>query len=157
MQKLDRHQARAIGVSNFSVKRIRELLAAESTTVVPAANQVELHPLLPQKELLDECSKHNIIVEAYSPLGSTNSPLLTDPVVTELAEKYGVGAATILVLWALWRGTVVLPKSVTPQRIVSNFEVVDLQQEEGERLDAILKNGEKRFISPDFSPVVVFD
>lgn len=158
MQKLDKSKARAIGVSNFSVKRIQELLAAPTTTVVPAANQVELHPLLPQKELLDECAKHNILVEAYSPLGSTDSPLLKDEVVTKIAKEHSVEPATILISWALWRGTVVLPKSVTPHRIESNFQVVELLDQQGEELEQLHKRqGVKRFINPNWKPIVVFD
>lgn len=157
MQGLDKLKAKAIGVSNFSAQRIRDLLAAPSTKTVPAANQVELHPLLPQKDLLDECAKHKILVEAYSPLGSTDSPILSDQDVVAIAEKHKVSPATILISWALWRGTVVLPKSVTPHRIESNFEVVELLDDEGNALEQVhQRQGVKRLIDPDWSPLQVF-
>ncbi|CCE82179.1 Piso0_001890 [Millerozyma farinosa CBS 7064] len=149
---------KAIGVSNFSKKNLAVLLESETTTIQPEANQVELHPYLPQHDLLDYCKAQNIVVEAYSPLGSSNSPLLKDDVVVAIAEKHNVSPATILISWAVWRKTVVLPKSVTPSRIETNLEIVPLSDDEGEELNKLhLKRGTKRFISPDWSPVNVFN
>lgn len=159
MQKLlDTHKVRAIGVSNFSITNLKKLLDAASTTVVPAANQVEMHPLLPQPKLLEFCKDKGILVEAYSPLGSTDSPLLKDEVVLEVAEANGVSAGTVLISWAIWRGTAVLPKSVTPSRIVSNFQVIALSDLDGEKLNQLSKTrGTTRIVLPDWSPFVVFD
>lgn len=88
-------KTKAIGVSNYSVPFLRELL--EKAEVSPAANQIENHPLLPQQEISDFCKEKGILVEAYSPLGSTGSPLFQDEVVQEVAKKYGVNPGSILI------------------------------------------------------------
>ncbi|ODV76608.1 aldo/keto reductase [Suhomyces tanzawaensis NRRL Y-17324] len=153
----DQGKTKAIGVSNFSIKNLTRLLEHPSTTIKPVVNQVELHPYLPQNELLEFTKKHEILLEAYSPLGSTNSPLLTDETIVKIAKNHNVSPATILISWAVWRGTVVLPKSVTPSRIESNFLVVDLTSEEGKQLDNIHKEkGIKRLINPKWSKIDVF-
>lgn len=151
-------KTKAIGVSNFSVNNIKQLLAAPSTTVVPAANQVELHPLLPQDDLIEFCHKNNILIEAYSPLGSTESPLFEDSTIVEIARKYGVQPAQVLINWAIKRNYVVLPKSVTPSRIISNLKEFDLSSEDVERIHQLSRiHGEKRIISPDWSPFKAFE
>ena len=124
-----------IGVSNFSVKKINDLL--EYCTIRPAANQVEGHPFLQQKQLLDFCQRENIIVTAYSPLGSLDRParliketdplIIRHPLILELAEEYGVSAAQILISWAICRGTAVIPKSSNPDRLRENFRAADLE------------------------------
>lgn len=159
MQTLvENKQARAIGVSNFTVKNLKTLLEAPSTRIKPVANQVEMHPYLPQPRLLEFCRQNEILIESYSPLGSTNSPLLTDDVVLKIASKYGVAPASILISWAVWRGTVVLPKSVTPTRIESNFKIVKLEDTDGVELNQLHKvRGISRLVSPDWAPFVVFD
>lgn len=150
--------AKSIGVSNCSVKYLTELLSSD-LKVFPVANQVELHPYLPQHDLLEFCKEKNIILEAYSPLGSSEAPLLKDDVIVELADKYSVSPATILISWAVWRGTVVLPKSVTPSRIESNFKVIELADEDGKTLDGLAekRGGPKRFINPPWDPIKVFE
>lgn len=151
-------KARAIGVSNFSVKNLKKLLADSRVQIVPAANQVELHPYLPQPKLFEYAKLQNIILEAYSPLGSTNSPLFEDKGLIALSEKYNVSPANIMISWAVWRGTVVLPKSVTPSRIESNYKVVELSDQDGKAIDAISKSlGTKRIVNPDWNPIVVFN
>jgi glycerol 2-dehydrogenase (NADP+) len=87
-------KVKAIGVANYSVKYLQKLLA--QATVTPAVNQIENHPLLPQQEIVDFCKEKGIHVTAYSPLGSTGSPLFGDEVVKEVAGKHGVGAACVL-------------------------------------------------------------
>lgn len=126
-------KARSIGVSNFTIRHLTELLANSAT--VPAANQVELHPYLYQRELLEYCGKKNIVIQAYSPL--THGERLNDPRLLAMARKYGAamgkssasGAskspAQILIRWALQHDVVVLPKSAKRQRIVENAEVFD--------------------------------
>ncbi|CAN3377091.1 hypothetical protein DIURU_002092 [Diutina rugosa] len=157
MQQLDPKKVRAIGVSNMSISNLEKLLSAPSTKVVPVVNQVELHPLLPQPNLLKWCQDHKIYLEAYSPLGSTDSPLLSNPTIVELAEKYQVPPATVLISWAIWRKTIVLPKSVTPARIKSNFNVVHLSEADGNIIDKVAHEyGTKRFINPDWG-VKIFD
>lgn len=91
-------KVRSIGVANYSVPFLKEILA--DAKIVPAANQVENHPLLPQTELLDFCREKGIHVTAYSPLGSTGSPLMQLESVKKVAGKHGVGEGTVLISWA---------------------------------------------------------
>ncbi|KAF1968931.1 Aldo/keto reductase [Bimuria novae-zelandiae CBS 107.79] len=113
MEKLlDTSKVRAIGVSNFNVNRLKDLL--NKTKVVPATNQVEAHPYLQQHELFDFCKSKNILIEAYSPLGNnqTGEPrTVDDPLVGEVAHTLGMDAGQLLASWGVQRGTVVLPKS----------------------------------------------
>lgn len=149
---------KSVGVSNFSVKSLKKLLASPSLKIKPVANQVELHPYLPQHKLLKYATENGILLEAYSPLGSTGSTILSDDTVVKLAEKLKVSPATLLISWAVWRNTVVLPKSVTPSRIESNLSIIDLSDEDGEILNGLsAKKGNVRFVDPDWSPFVVFD
>lgn len=110
------------GVSNFSIEFLERLLKVAK--VIPAVNQIELHPSCPQLELVEYCTSKGILVTAYSPLGSDGSPLQKNPVVVKLAEKYKVQPANILVsLQANRDNVVVIPKSVTPSRIASTYLV----------------------------------
>lgn len=88
-------KVKAIGVSNFSVKFLENLL--KEAKVVPAVNQIENHPYLPEQDIVDFCKSKGILVEAYSPLGSTGSPLFEEEGVQRVAEKYGVGPGTVLI------------------------------------------------------------
>jgi diketogulonate reductase-like aldo/keto reductase len=134
---LETGKVKAIGVSNFTITNLRKLLA--KAKVVPAVNQVELHPYLPQDELLAFCREKNIHVTAYSPLGSTGAPLMQDPVIVRVAEKHQCTPAQVLINWAAYRGTSVIPKSVTPSRIESNFKAVALDKEDMEAISKITK------------------
>jgi diketogulonate reductase-like aldo/keto reductase len=141
-----RGRARSIGVSNFTVRHLHALLAPTGT--VPAVNQVEFHPFLYQKDLLDFCNAHGIIVEAYSPL--THGKRLDDPKLVAVAKKYSKtgrlpsarwsklplmravsrgleirSTAQILIRWALQHGLVVIPKSTRRSRILENADVYD--------------------------------
>jgi glycerol 2-dehydrogenase (NADP+) len=87
-------KVKAIGVANYSVKYMEKLLA--QATIVPAVNQIENHPLLPQQEVVDFCKDKGIHITAYSPLGSTGSPLFKDEGVLEVAKKHSVGPAAVL-------------------------------------------------------------
>ena len=96
MEKLLKtNKVKAIGVSNYSVKFLEELLP--KAEIVPAVNQIENHPLLPQQDIADYCKSKGIIIEAYSPLGSTGSPLFADEGVKEVAKKHSVGEGTVLI------------------------------------------------------------
>ena len=117
-------RAKAIGVSNFQIAHLRRLF--EETDVVPALNQIELHPNLQQPELRAFHAEHGIVTEAWSPLGRNNG-LLDDPVLTSLAEKYGKTPAQIVLRWHVQLGNVTIPKSVTPSRIRENIEVFDFE------------------------------
>lgn len=114
-------RVRAIGVSNFTVATLERLFA--ETGVVPAVNQIELHPRLAQRELRAFHAKHGIATEAWSPLGQGR--LLGDPVLAEIAAAVGRTPAQVVLRWHLQLGNVVIPKSVTPARIAENFAVFD--------------------------------
>jgi len=149
MQKLlATGKVKAIGLSNSSIPFIEALLADPHTTVVPAANQVESHPYLPQHELVDYCKSKGIVFTAYSPLGSTNSPLLQDEDVKKIAHKHGAEVGQVLISWQVHRGVAVLPKSVTPHRIQSNFIKVNLDAEDAAVLDNLHKKTTQRIIKP---------
>ncbi|RDX51750.1 Aldo/keto reductase [Lentinus brumalis] len=140
-------KVKAIGVSNFSVSYLRELL--KFATVVPAVNQIESHPLCLQEDIVEECRKHGIAVTAYSPLGSDQAPLLEKPVVKKLAEKYKVAPSNILIsLQANRPGVTVIPKSVTPHRIEENAIIVDLTEEDIKALFELEKENHTRFCKP---------
>lgn len=139
-------KARSIGVSNFTIKHLTELLAGGGT--IPAVNQVEFHPYLYQRELLEFCAGKNIVVEAYSPL--TQGTRLNDAKLAAVAKKYrAAGApsgskspAQILIRWALQHGLVVIPKSANRQRIFDNAQVFDFEisPEDMRRLDGFNEN-----------------
>ncbi|KAG8964764.1 hypothetical protein FRC03_001375 [Tulasnella sp. 419] len=135
-------RVKAIGVSNWSEPNLQ--LLEKTWTVVPAVNQVELHPYLPQHDLKKYCESKGIYLEAYSPLGSTTSPLLKDSVILRIAEKHSVSVANVLISWAVNRGTVVLPKSVTPSRITENNKVIELDSEDMTQLDGLAASGKEQ-------------
>lgn len=116
-------RTRAIGVSNFHPAHLRRLL--DETGTAPAVNQVELHPRLPQTELRGFHAEHDIATEAWSPLAQGG--MLTEPTLTNLASKYGKTAAQVVLRWHLQLGNIVIPKSVTPERIAENFDVFDFE------------------------------
>jgi len=120
---LEEGKCRAIGVSNYTVDHLRELL--RDSSVVPAVNQVEFSPFLFQEELMDSCQDHNIQLEAYSPL--TKGARLGDPKLRTFAAKYRKTAAQILIRWALQHNIVVIPKSSKPERILENGQVFDFE------------------------------
>ncbi|KAH7886953.1 NADP-dependent oxidoreductase domain-containing protein [Phlebopus sp. FC_14] len=127
---------KAIGVSNFSVEYFERLLKV--ARIVPAVNQIELHPSCPQHDVVEYCQKKGIVLTAYSPLGSDNSPLLTNEVVNKIATKHGVQPANVLIsLQANKPLHTVLPKSVTNERILNNSKIVDLTDEEVGELQKI--------------------
>ncbi|MEV0698811.1 aldo/keto reductase [Saccharopolyspora sp. NPDC050389] len=117
-------RAKAIGVSNFQIPHLRRLF--EETDVVPAVNQIELHPNLPQAELRAFHAEHGIATEAWSPLGQGKG-LLDDAALAALAEKYGKSPAQIVLRWQIQLGNIAIPKSVTPSRIKENIEVFDFE------------------------------
>ena len=119
-------KARAIGVSNYTVDDMKEILQDSNAVVVPAVNQVEFHPFLYQKELLGFCEKNNIQLEAYSPL--TRGKRLNHRTILAVAKKYGNKTpAQVLIRWSLQHGLVVIPKSVHENRIGENSQVFDFQ------------------------------
>ena len=150
-------RVRAIGVSNFMPDHLARLLAA--TDVVPAVNQIELHPYFTQPAAQGADEDHGIVTQAWSPIGGiTFYPgwgddrrnVLQDPVVVEIARTHERTAAQILLRWHLQRGRSAIPKSVTPSRIAENFAVFDfdLTGEELARLDS-LDTGVRHGPDPD--------
>lgn len=114
-------RCRAIGVSNYGIHQMEELLQA--CTVRPAVNQMELHPFCTRPALVSYCLSHGIQMQAYSPLTKGNR--LRDPTLMEMAARYQKSTAQLLIRWSLQKGYIVLPKSVTPSRIASNTQVYD--------------------------------
>lgn len=111
---------RSIGVSNFMPHHLKALVETE---VPPMVDQIEFHPGQMQPETVDYCRNNNILVEAWSPLGSGR--MLENPTLAEIAAKYGKSTAQICVRWCMQNGTLPLPKSVTPSRIKENGEIFD--------------------------------
>ena len=130
---------RAIGVSNFHKHHMEALL--KEAEIVPAVNQIERHPLLSQKELIEYCTHQGIAVEAYSPLGSTGAPILSEETVVELARKYDRTPAQIVLKWNIEQGVIVIPKSTHKERILSNGQLdFMLRGEDIKMLDALNEN-----------------
>lgn len=132
-QKLGK--VRSIGVSNFGASHLDELLA--EAKVIPAVNQIEVHPFCQRQDLIEVCRKNGIAIEAYSPLARGNK--LQDPRIVKIAEKNGKTPAQILLNWSASRGNIVLPKSLTAHRIQSNMESFGfaLSSEDLAELDAL--------------------
>lgn len=147
---------KAIGVSNFSVTQISDLI--NDCDLIPDVNQVELHPYLTQKKLSAFCDSKGIAVTAYSPLGmneapksSGNLPKLTENLrILDLATKYGKTASQILVRWSTQLGNVVIPKSLNPLHIEENLDIFsfELTKEEVDVISAL--NANHRFVKPAF-------
>ena len=138
--------ARSIGVSNFTVATLQRLI--NETGTVPAVNQIELHPRLPQAELREFDTHHNIATQAWSPLG--HGQLLSEPVVADIAERHSKTAAQILLRWNLDQGNIVISKSVTPERIRSNLHVFDFALTDDDRATlAALNTGARTGPDPD--------
>lgn len=140
----DQGRIRSIGVSNFEPEHLKMLI--DSTGIVPAVNQIELHPLLPQRELREVHAQLGIATEAWSPLGQGS--LLADPVITEIAAAHAKTPAQVLIRWHIQLGNIVIPKSVNPERIASNFDVFDFELSEQDIASiASLENGTR--LGPD--------
>jgi 2,5-diketo-D-gluconate reductase A len=114
---------RSIGVCNFTEEYLSTVI--DLTFVTPAVNQIELHPLLNQAELRAVNAAHDVVTEAYSPLAVGR--LLDNPTVTSIAGEYGRTPAQVLIRWSLQLGNVVIPRSANPERIASNFGVLDFE------------------------------
>ncbi|WWC88488.1 uncharacterized protein L201_003399 [Kwoniella dendrophila CBS 6074] len=138
---LSKGKVKAIGISNCGIPIIQKLL--KEGKVKPAVNQVELHPYNPEHELVKFCQDNDILVQAYSPLGSTSSPLHKDESLTKIAEKHNQSTATILLSYLVSKNIVVLPKSVTPSRIESNLKTIKLDQNEIDTLDKLAESGKQ--------------
>eukprot|EP01112_Ceratiomyxa_fruticulosa_P009312 TRINITY_DN2427_c0_g1_i1.p1 TRINITY_DN2427_c0_g1~~TRINITY_DN2427_c0_g1_i1.p1 ORF type:complete len:271 (-),score=61.03 TRINITY_DN2427_c0_g1_i1:116-928(-) len=136
-QAVDSGKVRSIGVSNYGVKHLKEVLSI--ARIKPVVNQIELHPWCQQKDIVKFCQSENIVVQAYTPL--TRGKNFGDPVLQKVSHKHNKTPAQILVKWCLQKGYVPLPKSDNPDRIKSNFEVFDFTLDENDmnELDSLDK------------------
>ncbi|OJJ31385.1 hypothetical protein ASPWEDRAFT_45325 [Aspergillus wentii DTO 134E9] len=150
MQKLPASgRVRNLGVSNFNIVNLERLSHDPSCKIVPAVNQIELHPYWPSQGLLQYCSQNNIHCTAYSPLGSGKmSDLYEEKSLLDIAEKHNKTPQQILIKWGLQRGYSVIPKSVTEERIIANFALNDWQLAD-EEINALLSIGKRSKISKD--------
>ncbi|KAJ7619262.1 reductase AKOR2 [Roridomyces roridus] len=139
----------AIGVSNFSVKTLTELL--KTARIKPAMNQVEMHPYLAQHDLLALCREHDIAVTAYTPSGT--DVVRKDPVIVALAEKYGVTSTQIILAWHLSRDVIVIPKSVKPEHQKENLNLPTLEEDDIKKINA-LDRGQRICNKPDENGLV---
>lgn len=149
---------RHIGVSNFSEKKLKDLISKAS--LKPEVNQVELHPLLQQKDLLKYCKKEGVFLTGYSPLGSGDRSaqmkaeeepnLMEIPEIVAIAKKNMTSAAQVLIAWQTQRGTAVIPKSTTKENIINNFQAasIDLDKEDMKKIETLDKHF--RFITGKF-------
>jgi Aldo/keto reductases, related to diketogulonate reductase len=137
-------RVKAIGVSNFQIHHLEDLM--QDASVKPMVNQVEFHPRLTQKDLLGYAREQGIQLEAWSPL--MQGELLDDPVLNELAAKYGKSVAQIILRWDLQHGVITIPKSTKEHRIIENARLFDfkLSGEDMERIDGLNEN---RRVGPD--------
>jgi len=150
--------ARHIGVSNFSVKKLKDLIT--NSNIKPEVNQIELHPYLQQNDMLEFCNKENILLTAYSPLGSKDRAatmkakdepnLLGSSTLSEIANNLNISSAQVILAWALKRGTAVIPKSVNSERIKQNLAAADIElgAKNMDRIDLLDKH--YRFINGKF-------
>ncbi|NWQ41803.1 aldo/keto reductase [Bacillus sp. EB106-08-02-XG196] len=133
-------RVKAIGVCNFEVEHLERIL--KECDVVPVLNQVECHPYLAQNELKEYCAKHNIFVEAWSPL-EQGGEVLQDEVIQSIAVSQSKTPAQVVLRWHLQNNTIVIPKSVTPSRIEENINVFDFELSANE-MDQINKLNRNR-------------
>ncbi len=140
-------RSRAIGVSNFKRAHLQRLF--DETDVVPAVNQIELHPRLPQEDMRAFHEEHGIVTQAWSPIGQGQG-LLDDPVLGELASAHGRAPAQVVIRWHLQLGNNVFPKSANAQRIRENFDVFDFElgDDDMRKLET-LATGERLGPDPD--------
>jgi diketogulonate reductase-like aldo/keto reductase len=130
-------KVRAIGVSNFMVEHLTRLL--DSTTVIPAVNQIEVHPYFQQRGVQEFGHRHGILTQAWSPIGgitfyrdSKHTSTLEDPVILDIAKAHSKSPAQVMLRWHLQEGRSVIPKSTKPERIAENIDVFDFELTPGE-------------------------
>lgn len=128
IQLRDEGRAKSIGVCNFNVPHLQTLL--DQTGVLPVVNQIELHPGFQQAELREYHAEHDIVTEAWSPLG--RGSMLGHPALAPIAEKHGRSVAQIILRWHIQLGNMVIPKSITPSRIQENIRVFDFSLDEAD-------------------------
>ncbi|KAL1926355.1 hypothetical protein VTP01DRAFT_5876 [Rhizomucor pusillus] len=146
---------RTIGVSNFTIPMLEDLMS--KCEIPPAMNQIEIHPSLPQEEMVEWAKKHNMVLTAYSPLGNPgyswfsstgHKKTLEHPAVLKAAEKYNKSPVQVLINWGVARGYCVIPKSVTPERIKANIEYFKMDPEDVEEITKIGREEPVRTCDP---------
>jgi len=161
LEKLvDLKLTRSIGISNFNQSQTDEIL--QIARIKPAVNQIELHPYLNQLEMRQYCAKHNIVITSYCPLSNLkrenereeDSSALYNPVIQEIAKSKHKTTAQIIIRWHLQHGLVVIPKTVTPKRLIENSQVFDfaLSDNEMRQIDQLSETNRRRFVNPLFNP-----
>lgn len=123
---------KSIGVSNFLPMHLKSILESKSTKIIPAVNQIEIHPLFIDWETINLCRKHNILLQAYCPLARMHEKLVENELIRKLAEKYQRSVPQILIRWSLQNGFCVLVKSANEQRIKENIDVDGFEIEEAD-------------------------
>lgn len=133
-------KVRAVGVSNYQENHLKEILDLRS--LVPAVNQIELHPYLSQNDLVEFCTQHNIKIESWSPLCANKNNLLDEQILKDLADKYSKTPAQIILRWNIERGLIVIPKSSNPGRQKENINLFDfsLTAEDIEKVNSLNKD-----------------
>jgi alcohol dehydrogenase (NADP+) len=147
-----------IGVSNFSIKKTNRI--TEETGVMPEVIQLELHPFLQQKDLLNFANERSIFLTGYCPLGSADRPairiledepkLFQQPIILDIAQEKNIAPAQVMLAWAVNRGTSVIPKSVNPERLKQNLEAADIELSAQEMAQMSSLDLHYRYIKGDF-------
>ncbi|CNJ78196.1 2,5-didehydrogluconate reductase DkgA [Yersinia aldovae] len=138
--------ARSVGVCNFQIPHLQRLI--DETGIAPSVNQIELHPLLQQRQLHSWNATHHIATESWSPLAQGGEGVFDQTIIHQLAHKYNKSPAQIVIRWHLDNGLIVIPKSVTPARIRENFDVFDFKLHKDE-LTTIAKLDSGKRLGPD--------
>ncbi len=134
-------RVRAIGVSNFKIHHLEDLLS--NSELKPVINQVELHPRLSQPELREYCKENEIVVEAWSPIA--RGRILDEPVLKDIAKKHRMSTAQVILRWHLQNDVVIIPKSVTPSRLKENIDLYDFELSAEEMMQVDTLNRNERF------------
>jgi len=144
-------KSRSIGVSNWTVAGLEAMF--QYAEIKPAINQIEIHPFLPNNEVVDYCFAHNILPVAYSPLGSqgqvpsTGEKMSTNRELNTIAKKCNASLAQVLIAWGLKRGYAVLPMSSNESRIRENFHVIDLDDAQFQAVNQVAEGRHSRFVN----------
>jgi diketogulonate reductase-like aldo/keto reductase len=150
-------KTRTIGVSNFSIADLKDVLP-EAKDIPISCNQIEVHPWLPQNELIAFGNEHGILTTCYSPFAGQQkdgATLIKDETVIKLAKKNDMDVGQLLQSWAVGRGTLPLGKSSTPSRIKANLDIRKLSDEDTKALDALAQPGDKGRTNGDFRYVLL--
>ena len=157
-QLVEKGLCKHIGVSNFSAQKLEKLL--KTAQIAPEMNQIELHPYLQQPTMVEFCTSNNIHLTAYAPLGSADRPerlkeedepiLLEDLTIAAIAQKHSITPAQLLISWAIHRETVVIPKSVNPERIKQNLSALEVHLSQEDMAEIEKLNKDRRYVSGSF-------